>query len=183
VFPGAQTPWQAPLTQACAPHDTGTPHEAPGVQVCTAVLLEHWFAPGLQGPWHWALGAVPLHELLHANAADQVPSLPQVWTPLPWHCLALGAQTPVQLPIEQAYGQALGVLQLPVESHVWTALPEHWEVPGVHTPMHAPLEHAWLVHGVVVPQLPVASQVWTALPEHCVAPGVQTPVQVPIEQA
>jgi hypothetical protein len=63
--------------------------------------------------------------LLQATAAPQLPSSPQLCTPLPWHCALFGAHTPVQVPIEQAYGHVLGVLQLPLESHASIALPEH----------------------------------------------------------
>jgi hypothetical protein len=183
VLPGAQTPVQAPFTQACAPQDTGVPQLAPVPHVCTALFPEHCVAPGLQGPVHWALGELPVQLLLHATAVPQVPSFWHCCTELAWHSVALGAQTPVQVPIEQAYGQPLGVLQLPAESHVWMALPEHWTAPGVHTPVQAPDTHAWLAQTIELPQLPVGSQIWTALFEHCVAPGVQMPVQVPIEHA
>ena len=158
-------------------------HEAPVPQVCTALFPEHCFIPGLHGPVHWALGALPVQLLLHATAVPQEPSFWHCCTPFPWHSVALGAQTPVQVPLEHAYGQVLGLPQLPVESHVWTALPEHWADPGVHTPVHAPETHAWLVQSIAPPQLPVESQIWTALFEHCVAPGVHLPVHVPMEHA
>jgi hypothetical protein len=72
----------------------------------------------------------------------------------------------VQPPIEHAYGQALAVVQLPVESHVSTPLPEHLVDPGAQIPVHMPEAHAWLVHGWAGLHEPVTSHRWTASPLH-----------------
>jgi hypothetical protein len=65
---------------------------------------------------------------------------PHVCTPLPEHCAAPGAQTPVQAPLTQAWlVHAAAVPHVPLAVHVWTPFPEQVVCPGAQTPVQTPL--------------------------------------------
>jgi hypothetical protein len=58
-------------------------------------------------------------ELEQAIAVPHWPFDPHVWTPLPMHCVAPGAQTPVQAPDTQASPlHAAGAPHVPLEVQV-----------------------------------------------------------------
>ena len=96
------------------------------------------------------------------------------------HCVAPGAQTPVQAPLAHAwFVQAAAAPHVPSARHVCTPSPEHCIDPGEHKPTHAPRTHAWFVHAATLLQLPSAAQVWTPFPEHCFIPGEQAPAHTP----
>ena len=66
--PGAQTPLQAPLTQACPEHTTAAPQVPFESQVCTP-FPEHWVEPGLQTPVHAPFAqALPVQSLAKPQA-------------------------------------------------------------------------------------------------------------------
>jgi hypothetical protein len=98
--PGAQTPVQAPPTQAWLVHAAGTLQSPLGRQVSTPfVLLEHRVAEGSQTPVH-----VPFTqaELTHADDEPHAPFAPQICTLLVAHRAATGVHTPTQEPPTQA---------------------------------------------------------------------------------
>ena len=117
--------------------------------------------PGVQLPVH-----APLTQawFVHAFGVPQVPSVPQLWTPLPEHWTWLAAHDPLQTPATQVplLPQAVALLHTPFGVHVWTALPvEHCVPPGVHEPEQPPLIQVWFVQATTAPHLPSLSHVWT----------------------
>ena len=90
-------------------------------------------------------------ELVQADADPHCPLGPQVWTPLPEHCVDPGTHTPVQAPLAHAYVQADALVHWPVALQVCTPLPEHCVVPGVQTPVHEPETQAAFTQAVALP--------------------------------
>jgi hypothetical protein len=74
VDPGAQTPVQAPITQADRVHAAAVPHIPVGLHVCTP-LPEHCVVPGVHDPEH-----IPFTHawLVHRAGAVQLPVESQV---------------------------------------------------------------------------------------------------------
>src|SRR5579883_2791179 len=71
----------------------------------------------------------------HAVPAAHWPFAPQICTLSLEHCVAPGAQTPVQAPSTQAwFVQTAGLPHCPLELQVTTAFPSHCLAPGVHGP-------------------------------------------------
>jgi hypothetical protein len=79
VWPGAQTPVQAPLTHVWLLHGDAVPQAPAEVQVWTP-LPEQFFWPGAQTPLHTPATHVWLEQ---AVAPPKVPFDWQVWTLLP----------------------------------------------------------------------------------------------------
>ncbi len=79
---------------------------------------------------------------MQLTAAPHCPFEPQVWTPLPEHCVLPGEHEPVQAPPLQTLGQSDPLIcQVPEPSHVCGCCALHCIAPGVHDPVHAPALH------------------------------------------
>jgi hypothetical protein len=94
----------------------------------------HWTAPGAHTPLQDAVPDVTTHACpVHAAEAPQLPLALQVCTPLPEHCVLLGAQTPLHPPDTHAWlPQSIGAPHCPVALHARTALPAHSVAPWEH---------------------------------------------------
>ena len=121
-------------------------------------------------------------DVVQATALPHAPVEPHVSALSPEHCVAPGAQTPVQAPPTHAWlMQAAAVPHEPVEVHVSTPLllGSHRVAPGTQTPPQlVPTQASAHVVGAAHSPLVVQVSCWVSL-VHCVAPGAQTPVQAP----
>ena len=128
VAPGAQTPAQAPLTHALV-------HGAGGRPTAGRVAGLHAVARALRRAGRADAGARAADARLVRASDRRAPAArrAQVCTPLPEHCVAPGAQTPVHAPLTQAWlVQATAGPRCRSASQVCTPLPEHCVAPGVH---------------------------------------------------
>jgi hypothetical protein len=86
---------------------------------------------GSHTPWHAPFTHVAL---LHRTGSAHCPSEPQLWTPLPEHCVVPWVQGPAHASVQSEHdplGHATAGRRLPWRSQLTTFPPLHVVVPGV----------------------------------------------------
>jgi hypothetical protein len=107
-------------------------------QVC-GVIFEQRLVVGTHDPVQFP---APVQTYMQETSPPQLPFASQVCcVVLSLHCLAPGAQVPVQLPVAHTNMQVWSLPQLPVASQVCAVLlpaPVHRLLLGTHDPLHTP---------------------------------------------
>jgi hypothetical protein len=135
---------------------------------------------------HVPLHRPDVHVPVHGDAIPHWPVWSQVCTPLPWHVVWVGAQTPVQTPPTHVwFSHATVDPHVPVAPHFSVPLVVvHCTAPGEHS-THAPFQQMAVVpaHVVWFCHMPDVLHCCTTEPAHCDWPGAQSPVHSPATQA